>query len=188
VAVGLLRDGINEVIATTRYNAAPMGIINREGKLRMVLFSGSHTAANVERDGWIVANFIFDPVLYVKTAFTDLEDDAFVEEEVDGFVVHRLKDAEAWAAFRAEITHRTKERRVITLTPLREEIRDLRLHPVNRGFSGIVEATVHATRYVMNGDPTLMEWIDHYARLVKKCGGEREWEALKLLQDYLKEK
>ena len=61
--MGLLTEGINEVIATTRFNAAPMGIISRGGELRMMLFHGSHTAANIERDGWVVANFVYDPVL-----------------------------------------------------------------------------------------------------------------------------
>jgi len=69
--MGLLREGINEVIATTRGNAAPMGIIVREGKLTMVVFRESHTAARLSSDGWVVANFLFDPVVYVKTAFDD---------------------------------------------------------------------------------------------------------------------
>ncbi|HNI42158.1 MAG TPA: DUF447 domain-containing protein, partial [Methanoregulaceae archaeon] len=34
--MGLLREGINEVIATTCRNAAPMGIIYRNGVARMV--------------------------------------------------------------------------------------------------------------------------------------------------------
>ncbi|MDD1713281.1 MAG: DUF447 family protein, partial [Methanoregulaceae archaeon] len=49
--MGLLREGINEVIATTRGNAAPMGIIFREGKITMMVFRGSHTAARLSSDG-----------------------------------------------------------------------------------------------------------------------------------------
>ena len=52
--MGLLKPGINEVIATTEFNAAPMGIIFREGVARMVVFSGSHTAKNIENE---VLNF-----------------------------------------------------------------------------------------------------------------------------------
>jgi hypothetical protein len=185
MAVGLLRDGINEVIATTRCNAAPMGIINRKAEPRMVLFHGSHTAEYVERDGWVVANFIFDPVVYVRTAFDDLPADAFVEEEVAGTIMHRLEGAEAWIAFGAEVEHRGAESMVVRLTPLKEEVIDLRLHPVNRGFAGIVEATVHATRYVMNRDPLLEQLIEHHGGIVRKCGGPREWEALELLWKYI---
>ncbi|MGE5831376.1 MAG: DUF447 domain-containing protein, partial [Methanomicrobiales archaeon] len=64
--MGLLREGINEVIATTWNNAAPMGIIFRDGEYRMVLFRGSHTAMNIERWGWVVANIVHDPVLWVR--------------------------------------------------------------------------------------------------------------------------
>ena len=101
--MGLLIEGINEVIATTEGNAAPMGIINRNGALHMVLFRGSHTAGNIVRDRWVVANFIFDPVLYVRTAFDDLPDDDFVTEKVGGEVFCRLREVEAWAAFTAEV-------------------------------------------------------------------------------------
>ena len=82
--MGLLKGGINEVIATTAFNAAPIGIHFRDKKASMILFPGSHTAENIMRDGWVVANIIHDPVLYVQTAFEDLPRDAFVEEPVAG--------------------------------------------------------------------------------------------------------
>jgi hypothetical protein len=185
VAVGLLAEGINEVIATTDNNAAPMGIINRGGSLHMVLFRGSHTARNVARDRWVVANFVFDPVLYVWTAFDDLPPEAFVREEIDGLIVSRLRDVEAWAAFAADVERSSDEAIIIRLTPLKEEVLDLRLHPVNRGFYSVVDATVHATRYVRNRDPWLGRLIEHHTGLARKCGGPREWEALKLLERYI---
>jgi hypothetical protein len=185
VAVGLLAEGINEVIATTDNNAAPMGIINRGGSLHMVLFRGSHTARNVARDRWVVANFVFDPVLYVWTAFDDLPPEAFVREEIDGLIVSRLRDVEAWAAFAADVERSSDEAIIIRLTPLKEEVLDLRLHPVNRGFYSVVDATVHATRYVRSRDPWLGRLIEHHTGLARKCGGPREWEALKLLERYI---
>ncbi|RXE56242.1 hypothetical protein ABH15_08865 [Methanoculleus taiwanensis] len=183
--MGLLTEGINEVIATTRGNAAPMGIICRGASPHMVLFRGSHTAENVVRDGWIVANFVYDPVLYVRTAFDDLPKEAFLEEEVCGRMMQRLADAEAWIAFDAAVERSSSEAHVVRLTPLREEVVSLRLHPVNRGFNSIVDATVHATRYVRTGDPWLGDLIGHHAGLVRKCGGARELEALDLLQQYI---
>ena len=185
MAVGLLTEGINEVIATTDHNAAPMGIINRGGSLHMVLFRGSHTARNVARDRWVVANFIFDPVIYVKTAFDDLPPDAFVPEEINGMTVYRLHDAEAWAAFAADVERSSEEAIIVRLIPLKEEVLDLQLHPVNRGFASIVEAAVHATRYVKNRDPWLGRLIEHHSALARKCGGSREWEALELLDRYI---
>ncbi|KDE55263.1 DUF447 domain-containing protein [Methanoculleus sp. MH98A] len=183
--MGLLTEGINEVIATTDHNAAPMGIINRNGSLHMVLFRGSHTARNVGRDRRVVANFVFDPVIYVKTAFDDLPLDAFVSEEIDGTTVCRLRDAEAWAAFAADVERSGDESIIVRLSPLKEEVLGLRLHPVNRGFASIVEATVHATRYVRNRDPWLGRLIEHHSGLARKCGGAREREALELLEGYV---
>jgi len=185
MAVGLLTEGINEVIATSDSNAAPIGIINRSGALHMVLFRGSHTARNVARDRWVVANFIFDPVLYVRTAFEDLPADAFVREEIDGMVVSRLRDVEAWAAFAADVERSSDEAITVRLVPVHEEVLELRLHPVNRGFASIVDATVHATRFVKNCDPWLGKLIEHHAGLARKCGGKREWEALTLLEQYV---
>jgi hypothetical protein len=98
--MGLLRSGINEVIASTSFNAAPMGIHYREGKATMVLFTGSHTAQNIERDGWVVANFIYDPVLYVKTALVfpvRLSGRSNQRKEA------RLAGIDAWAAFTATV-------------------------------------------------------------------------------------
>jgi hypothetical protein len=183
--VGLLTEGINEVIATTDNNAAPIGIINRGGSLHMVLFRGSHTARNVARDRWVVANFVFDPVLYVRTAFDDLPEDAFVEEAINGMVVSRLRETEAWAAFVADVERSSDEAITVRLVPVHEEVLELRLHPVNRGFASIVDATVHATRYVGSRDPWLKQLIEYHAGLARKCGGPREWEALDLLGQYI---
>ena len=183
--MGLLKPGINEVIATTEFNAAPMGIIFREGVARMVLFSGSHTAKNIEKNGWLVANFVYDPILYVKTAFEDLSHDAFLEETINGTTMHRLKDSDAWAAFTTTIEKKTPGALMVTLIPEKEIIEEVSLHPVNRGFNNIIDATVHATRYVMNKDPELKKQIDYHAGIIKKCGGKRELEALELLLGYI---
>jgi len=183
--MGLLKPGINEIIATTEFNAAPMGIVLREGVARMVLFSGSHTAANIEKNGWLVANFVYDPVLYVTTAFEDISHDAYVEETVKGRKIYRLKDADAWAAFTATINKKTTEALMITLTLEKEIIEEVSLHPVNRGFNSIIDSTVHATRYKRNHDPDLKKQIEYHAGIVRKCGGKRELEALELLMRYI---
>jgi len=183
--MGLLRSGINEVIATTEFNAAPMGIIVKEAVTRMVLFSGSHTAKNIEKNGWLVANFVHNPLLYVKTAFEDLPQEAFVVETVNGIQMHRLKEAEAWAAFTTTIDKKTNEALMISLTLKKEIIEGVSLHPVNRGFNNIIDATVYATRYKENRDPELRKQIDYHAGIVRKCGGKRELEALELLTNYI---
>ncbi len=186
--MGLVKDGINEVIATTGFNAAPMGIHYRDGKATMVLFKGSHTAENVRRDGWLVANFVHDPVLYVMTAFEDLPRDMFVGEPVAGKTMQRLAGADAWAAFTTTIDRETSEALIVSLTPQREIIENATVHPVNRGFGNLIDATVHATRYVENRDQKLKDLIDYHVGIVRKCGGKRELAALDLLLGHIDKK
>ncbi len=184
--MGLLRGGINEIIATTEFNAAPIGIHYRDGKYRMVLFAGSHTAENVVRHGWVVANILHDPVLYVKTAFGDLPREMFVEEPVNGRAMHRLAGAEAWAAFSATVEHRSPETITVALMPEKEIIEEVVLYPVNRGFGSIIDATVHATRYRITRNPELKSLIEYHAGIVRKCGGRKEHEALELLLAHIR--
>jgi len=183
--MGLLQEGINEVIATTWLNAAPIGVILRDGVYRMVLFRGSHTAMNVERWGWVVANIVHDPVLFVRTAFDDLPPSAFVEEGVEGFLVHRLPGVEAWIAFDAAIEHRARESMTVSLSPMKEAILSPSVHPVNRGYNSVIEAAVHGTRFLWKKDPELSKLIDHHRSIIRRCGGPREIEALALLDGYL---
>jgi hypothetical protein len=183
--MGLLQEGINEVIATTWNNAAPMGIIFRDGVYRMVLFRGSHTAMNVERWGWLVANIVHDPVLWVRTAFEDLPQSAFVEEEVEQFLVHRLPEAEAWIAFDAAVERHARESMSVVLSPMKEVVLSPVVHPVNRGYNSVIEAAVHGTRLLWKKDPGLRRLIDHHRGIIRRCGGPRELEALELLEGYL---
>ena len=184
--MGLLRGGINEIIATTTFNAAPIGIHYRDRKFHAVLFLGSHTAENSARDGWIVANIIHDPVLYVKTAFEDLPKDQFIEEPVNGKTMHRLAGADAWAAFTVTVEHRTSESMTLSLVLEKEILEKVAIYPINRGFNSLIDATVHATRYKVTRDTELKKHIDYHAGLIRKCGGKRELEALEMLLGYVR--
>lgn len=183
--MGILKSGINEVIATTAFNAAPVGIHYREKKFRAVLFLGSHTAENIARDGWVVANLVHDPVMYVKTAFEDLPKEMFIEEPVNGKMMHRLSGADAWAAFTATVEHRTTEALTISMKLEKERIEEVSVYPVNRGFNNLIDATVYATRYKVIRDPEIRKHIDYHAGIVRKCGGKKELEALELLGGYI---
>ena len=185
MAMGLLKEGINEVIGTTTVNAAPMGVIYRNGRYTMVAYLGSHTSENLQNQGYMVANIVHDPVIYVTTAFDDLPDEAFAAETVDGLILHRLACAEAWVAMKAVIERKTPEALIVALQPVHQEIVQHTIHPVNRGFCSIIEATVHATRFIRTGDPALRDLIGHHISLAKKCGGKRELEAVEILSGYI---
>lgn len=181
--MGLLGAGISEVIATTRQNAAPIGIHRRDDALWAVLYRGSHTAANVAREGWLVANVVHDPILFVRTAFDDLPADAFVR--IPGLDWDRLAAAEGYAACQVKVLRETPDALRIGLTVVREEVIAPRCVPVNRGRCAVIEATVHATRYVRTRDPRLGRLILHHTAIVRRCGGPAEVEALELLMGYI---
>jgi hypothetical protein len=97
----------------------------------------------------------------------------------------RLAGADAWAAFTATIVRRTNNSMMVRLTLEKEIIEEVAVHPVNRGFNSIIDATVHVTRYKENQDPALKRLIDYHVGIVHKCGGKRELEALELLKKYM---
>ena len=100
-------------------------------------------------------------------------------------MVSRLAAAEAWVAFRADLIADRAITISLSLTPLREEILSPIVHPVNRGFYSVIEATVHATRFVKTGDPRLGALIVHHIGLITRCGSPREHQARILLEEYL---
>jgi len=98
--------------------------------------------------------------------------------------MQRLRTCEAWESFTTTIVSDNPETLVVELTPVASAILALRTHPHNRAFAGIIEATVHATRFVVTRDPTLWAMIEQAAETIRKCGGRDHLEALDLLLTY----
>jgi len=195
----IIAGGINEVIAVTfdgsgRANAAPIGIINRSGRSRLVLFRGTHTLENVLGNGIFCANIVHDPVLYVKTAFEDIGSEEFAEDFAEnsadadgcGLRFFRLKSAESYVLFKAVKTGESAESCIFELDFVSEKVIAPSVHPFNRGFAAVIDATVHATRYVISHSAELKELIDYDISIARKCGGERETEAVRMLLEYIK--
>ncbi|MDY6865103.1 MAG: DUF447 family protein [Halobacteriota archaeon] len=189
-----LFEGISEVIATTRsgisdFNAAPIGII-REGKsVYAKLYPGTHTYSNISSTGMMVANVTHDPELFVRSAFSDLSTE--YKDSFHGYPA--IKDADAWILFRCYITKEPDPERNIkffevTLEPVSSKVNTKRsFRAVNRGLNAVIEATVHATRYVLTGDRMLKEWIEYYNTLVSTCGSPSEKRAMELLFRFIDE-
>ena len=75
-----IREGISETIVSTGLehpNAAPIGIIVKGGRPFVRLFKGSHTWANVLKEKYLAANIVYDPLLFVRSTFFDLEPSEF---------------------------------------------------------------------------------------------------------------
>ncbi|HJJ55846.1 MAG TPA: DUF447 family protein [Methanocorpusculum sp.] len=185
--MGLLGEGITEVIAVTQNNAAPIGIIvNSNLYPTMVLYKGSVTASNVLKYHWITANFVSDSYLYPKYTFSDVSPEDLVDVFIDGVMMQRLSSADAWMAFRTVVVNETQDAYYIELKPISAEYIREDIRPVNRGFNSVIDATVYATRYVKNHDDSLRYLIQYHLKIISKCGGSREKEASNLLREICK--
>jgi len=174
-------DGINEVIATTekegRINAAPLGIIKDGDSLYVRLFSGTHTYENILAGGWFVANVTHDAWLMAETALEDLTPEYFVRRE--GLPV--LSDAEAWALFKCEPFPLDI---IIAKVELEKgEFLRCDFRACNRGANLVVEAAVAATRYMALRTDNYYEELMKMQRIINRCGGPREREAMDRLMD-----
>jgi hypothetical protein len=178
------REGISEVIATTRDdqpNAAPIGIIKRDS-LYALIYKDSHTFRNVKKNRELVANFVLDPLLFVKTAFEDLDPSFFRSDEA----VPVLTAAYAWVEFACTIVDRpTQKSALVKLLPVRSVVLQRPIVTISRAFCAVIEATIHATRYRTFKDPKYLELVARYENIVRKCGGTQELQAFQLLKKHL---
>ena len=186
-----IRDGISETVVSTGLefpNAAPIGIIIKGGKPFVRLFKGTHTWGNVFKEKLLAANVVYDPLLFVRSTFFDLEPSEFDYVPARGLNFPILKEAAAWVVFECVNLRNTDQALVVDLIPieagLNEENRK-NLPVPNRGFNAVLEATVHATRYQLTGEEKYLELIRHYESLASKCGGEKEKKAMSLLYEVL---
>jgi hypothetical protein len=152
-----------------------MGLHSEGGKLFVRMFNSS-TLMNILANPKAAANIVDDPVLLVKSALSDVEPERY--KFIDGFPV--LKEALGWVIF--DCTCRKGENvSVVELSPVRGKINRRLIKPVNRGFNAVIEAAVHATRYVGMKEQEYLSKIEYSNTIVQKCGGAREKEAMRLL-------
>ena len=181
-----IHEGISEVIVTTLSkdgvpNAAPIGLHCKDGRLFFRLFN-SKTLDNILARPVACANIVDDPVLFVHSALSDIEPDDF--ELIEGFPV--LKGTLAWIRFECKCK-KVGKIFVVELSPVSCDIIHRTVRPINRGFNAVIEASIDATRYVIFKDEKYLERIGYYDKLVNKCGGAREKEAMRLLYELIGE-
>ena len=176
----ILPQGITETIVTTlskdgRPNAAPMGIVRQGEKTLIRMFPGSCTFRNVSETGHLVANIVTDPLVFVVSAFEDLDSSYFIRQNDMPPVI---RDAYAWVCFKAEVDG------TVRLTPLKSEILRRKVPSFSRGFAAVIDAAVTGTRLRFLGDEGRKRIHDD-AVLVEKCGTPRDIEAMERLKDIL---
>ncbi len=186
-----ISEGIAEVIVTTRSDAgkphaAPIGIITgineEEIKYFVKLYKGSRTLANVLETNTLAANVTDDVVVFVKAAFEKLNENyftSFAEMPV-------LKEANAWIVFTTALTVESSEYFRFQLTSTAVKVNRKEVKAINRGRNAMIEATILATRFEITKDEQgreeMRKEMERYADIVKKCGGRREKEAMRILQ------
>jgi hypothetical protein len=186
-----IREGISEVIVSTGFehpNAAPIGVITKGERPFVRLFKGSHTWANVSKEKYLASNVVYDPLIFVRSTFFDLEPSEFEYVDADGLKFPILKETVAWVVFECINIKNTEQALIADLVPLNAGFNELNrkeLSVPNRGFNAVLEATVHATRYQLSGEEKYLEWIMHYESIASKCGGDSEKKAMKLLYEVL---
>ena len=120
--MGLLNEGINEVIATTRFNAAPMGVFSGRVSLPWCSFPEAipHTILSVTGGLWQTLSMILSCMS--RPHFLISRRMRFFPVTVKGREMHRLGQADAWQAFDAVVGHHGTESMTARLSPLYEEI------------------------------------------------------------------
>jgi len=119
--------------------------------------------------------------LFVRSVLSDIEPGKF--EFIEGFPV--IKDALGWIIFDCRC-QKGENISVVELSPIKSKISRRTIKPINRGFNSVIEAAIHATRYVVFKEQKYLEHIDYYNIIVQKCGGRREKEAMKLMYDLIR--
>jgi len=162
-------------------NAAPIGLHMKDGRFFARIYN-SKTLDNILDKKAAAANIVDDPFLFVESALSDMHPDNF--DLIGGFPV--LKDALGWIIFDCKI-RKGETISVVELLPVESKIKRRQIQPINRGFNAVIEATVEATRYVVLKDKKYLDRIEYYNTIVRKCGGPREKDAMKLLFDLVGE-
>lgn len=184
-----LNNGICETIVTTfnklEFNAAPIGIIRKDDTTFIRIFKNSQTYGNILEEKLLVVNIVDDPILFVLSAFSKISIDEFDVTEYKNNAIPVLKKACAWILFRCLKIRITDIALVATIEPIDSKINILKITAANRGFNAVLEATIHATRYLVTKEKKYVDLIEMYENLTNKCGGEREKKAFDLLKTFI---
>jgi hypothetical protein len=176
----ITREGVVETVVTTpgpnrRWNVAALGIsgLDSEGPATARTWGQTRTWRNFEERGAGYVQFTRDPLDFVDAALA-------LREEPDPV----LDSADAWVEVTVE--ERDKGQQEGTrwtdwaLTPEAVTVEDRIVPATNRGYAAVVEATVAASRVDVAAYETdvLLDRLDYFESVVRRCGGEREQQAI----------
>lgn len=176
-----LHEGINEIILiTTNHdgtpNAAPIGLHKQHSNLHIHLYPNK-TRDNIEQTKHCTANITHDPLLIVTSALSNLPPQEYTTIQHNNQTHHILKKAEAWLLLKTTKQHNN----TYTLQPVTGRTTKQAPQAINRGLNAVIEAAIHATRYVLYHNPQDLQHIQHYATITNKCGTPRDKKAMQTL-------
>ncbi|RLG27318.1 hypothetical protein DRN85_00585 [Methanosarcinales archaeon] len=185
-----LSDGINEIIAVTTNpdntaNAAPIGLHKEGNKLQIHLYP-NQTQENLKRTQHLTANITHDPLLLVTSALSKPDQKEYTKIEYQEKKYPILKNSDAWILLEVEKKDPARTPTTYTLQPLTHAVRKEKTHAINRGRNAVIEATIHATRYVLNHNQKHLNQINYYNRIVKICGRPEDKKAMETLYELCK--
>jgi Uncharacterized conserved protein len=195
-----LTEGISEWILTTKNaaedqisaNAAPIGIIQKNGRMYLRLFKGSKTCENLKRENYCAANITSDAVVYAESTFYDLDEKRFEYKDyrspmTDAEKIPVLKEADRVVLFKCAGRKETKELLMIEIEPIEFVIQNAEKSGfiANRGFNAVIEACIHMTRYELTKEKAYSDKIYQMREIVLKCGRNRDKEAFEIIMKRL---
>ncbi|APH39637.1 DUF447 domain-containing protein [Methanohalophilus halophilus] len=183
-------DGISEIILTSGMknpNAAPIGLIRKDNRVFIRLYRGSTTYENVKQDEVFAANVTCDPLLFIKSTFSNLEDEDFKYHPLNSKSIPLLKNSATSVIFICDEIKHTKQAMTAEIIPMGAVANDYLPRAINRGLTAVIEAAVHATRYKLTGNNEFLDLIDRCLETTYKCGGQREKDAAEILLNEIDE-
>lgn len=171
-------EGVVESIVTTagpngRWNVAALGLYAEGGPpVTARTWGRTRTRRNFTERSEGYVQFTRDPLDFVEAALAVREETDPVLDSADAWVEVRVERLESgtdagteWVDWRLEPLDSTVERRLVPVT--------------NRGYYAVVEATVAASRLVVDAydDTELRSRLDYFESVVERCGGPGEREA-----------
>jgi len=189
-----LSNGINEIIAVTTNpdntaNAAPIGLHKQGNKLQIHLYK-NQTRENIKHTKHLTANITHNPILIVTSALSKLDQKEYTKIEYQQEKYPILENSDAWILFKAEERDNNTTNptptipttpTIFILEPLTNAVNREKSQVINRGSNAVIEASIHATRYVLNHNQKQLNQIKYYNKIVNKCGTPQDNKAMKTL-------
>jgi len=178
--------GVTESVVTTRgadgnWNVAALGL-HAGDPVTARTWGRTRTRRNFDREGSGHVQFTRDPVVFVEAALG-------VTERSDPV----LPEADAWVEVTVEAVDRGASGGTgwedWTLVPVESRVERRVVPTTNRGYYAVIEATVAASRLDVEAydSEELRDRLAYLADVANRYGGDREREAIELVDDLVAE-